>query len=62
MISSSTMQGLYELNDGGWIGDCILAQDGTEYTYGPYEGDTVFATRDEAKQAAFALAKAEIDN
>jgi hypothetical protein len=35
---------LYELEDGGWIGGCVLVQDGADITYGPYEGKTLFAT------------------
>jgi len=47
---------------GRWTGDFTLIQDGAaEISYGPYYGSSIFATREEAKRAAFASARAEID-
>jgi hypothetical protein len=45
-----------------WTGDFTLIQDGAgEITSGPYYGTTIFATREEAKGATLARARAEID-
>ena len=45
-----------------WTGDFTLIQNSAAgITYGPYYGRCIFATREEAKQAVFASARAEID-
>jgi hypothetical protein len=47
---------------GRWTGDFTLIQDGAaEISYGPYYGSSIFVTREAAKRAVLASAKAEID-
>jgi hypothetical protein len=46
-----------------WTGDFTVIRDcGGEMTHGPYYGSSISATREEAKRAAFASARAEIDH
>jgi hypothetical protein len=51
-----------------WTGDFTLIQEGaaeitySPYSYSPYYGSSIFGTREDAKRAALASAKAEIDS